>query len=227
MSLELLEQALLMEDVSGLDDILNVAKESGMKVPKEIDLLTIRKMMIRYKMNELEIKKTKELKSAVMESWDKKIKSIEEDNESLKAIIDHWINETNGGKPAAFPDVGTAGTRKVPHSVSVKDPILFRHWLEQRGKLQLFLKPQELDVTAAKNDIVTYIDDTADRLAEEELKKLVEADPERKWSKKELAAKKEGLLKEIIPLVVASAGLQEGVIEYQPESKTLSLRFIK
>jgi len=227
MSLELLEQALLMEDTSGIDEILNVAAENGDVVPREIDLLTIRKMMIRIKMNDLEIRKMKDLKSAIVESWDRKIKAIEEESENLKSVIDHWIRESNGGKAASFPDVGTATTRKVPHQVVVKDPIQFRNWLEQRGKLHSFLKPPELDVAAAKSNIISEIEAQADALAEEALKRIMEDEPDRKWTKKELAAKKEEMLAEILPRVVASYGLSEGVVEYQPEGKTLTIRFNK
>jgi hypothetical protein len=225
--MELLEQALLSEDVSMLDEMMEMiqnVKESGGHVPAEIDELTIRRMMIRMKINERDIKKNKAMKSAIMETWDQRIKKHENENEALRAVIEKWVRDTNKGKPLQL-DVGTVSMRKVAHNIAVTDPIIFREWIKANGKEALFLKPAEFDVTAAKSDVIDYIDQTVDKMAEEELAKIQAADPEKKFTKAELKRRKDDLIKQHLPGVLSSVGLPENAAEYKAESQSVSLRF--
>ncbi|QHW35759.1 hypothetical protein GZH47_33235 (plasmid) [Paenibacillus rhizovicinus] len=224
---DLLQEALLSEDVSMLDEMMEMlanVKAAGGHVPQEVDEMTIRRMMIRMKINEREISKDKKMKSAIVETWDGRIKKKEEEVKTLRAFIERWIIETNKGKPLQL-DVGTASTRKVPHAFEIKDPILFREWLKSIGKEATFLKPQELDVTAAKADIIEYVDKNADEMAEAELKKLQEENPDKKFTKAELKRRKDELIAGYIPALVAKVGLPENVGEYKAEGQSVNLRF--
>lgn len=227
MSTELLDQAIMTEGESMFEEmeaLLGAVKEAGGYVPAEIDELTIRRMMIRIKMNEREIKKNKQLRDAIKETWDKRIKGKEEESEQLRKVIDRWIHEKNNSKPLQL-DVGTAGVRKVPHNFNIKDQILFRTWLEARGKLNDFLLPQALDVTAAKDDIISWIDKTAGEKADKDLEKLIADNPDKKYTKAELKRRKDEFIAGYVPQLVAEVGLPETVADYKPESQSISLRF--
>jgi hypothetical protein len=159
MSLEILEQALLSEDVSVVDEILNLiqeTKDNGHYVPKEIDEMTIRKMLIKNKMIEKEIEKKKEYKQAILDSWNKQIEKLEKEYQNISDIILYYLQEKNNGKSISF-DVATVSARKVSDGIEVEDKKSFEQFLLDNELRNEFLKEPEVDFTKAKNQILNQI----------------------------------------------------------------------
>jgi hypothetical protein len=159
MSLDILEQALLSEDVSVVDEILNIVqetKDNGHYVPKEIDEMTIRKMLIKNKMIEKEIEKKKQYKQAIVDSWNQQIEKLEKEYENISDIILYYIQEKNNGKNLSF-DVGTVSARKVSDGIEVEDKKTFEQFLLDNNLRNEFLKEPEVDFTKAKNQILKQI----------------------------------------------------------------------
>lgn len=248
------EQALLMEfDPSMFDEInalVEGVKEAGGYVPRQVDEITIRKMIIAKKFKNQEIDRLKRLRDAVKAEWDKKIKAAEKEIEGMDSVIHNFIEKDNKGNKLIL-DVATVSLREVKHGIDVMDPEALKLYLSQRGVLHQFMMEPQLDTTAAKNYVIEEMErqinwainpivppEQIDMLAVEEEPVIDESTMTPK-EKKELAAKRKAEKEEAKRLEqekkAQDALLAEQVraqfvstlppeLVYKPSKRTLAIR---
>jgi exonuclease VII large subunit len=156
--------------------------ESGHKT--EIDEMSVRRMTLALRYLAEEEETLKRLKEAVMTEWDRRIKEKQDNAAQIKRVIEQYIKEENKGKALKL-DVGTVSLRKVKANFTAVDKNRLRAWLNEKGLLDRFIKPAEIDATLAKNYILSQIEQ--DELSLEDL--------------------------------------PEGIGDYRPEEKSVSIRF--
>jgi hypothetical protein len=234
------EMALLEEDLSMLDGIeamLEAVKEGGGNIGRELDELTIRKMVIKRKILLKEQERLKGLRDAVKSEWDRKIQKIDEDIKNMEAVIQKYV-ENLGDK--LVMDVATISPRKISHKINIINEEDFKVYLEKRGLLENFLGERPFNVSAAKNYFLNELDKQIDQIHEqakikikereeqlkEEWKALKPAD--KKVAQAEWAEEKKAILKqaeEAAQLAIKSfvAEMPES-LSYEPEGKGISIR---
>lgn len=217
-SAALFKEAVLSEDLSLMDEMLENMKANG-HVPVELDDFTIRKMVIKRDKLKQDIERFKNLKRAVLEEWDRQIKKREEDIKILEDLIYHYIKTKNGGQALKL-DVGTISTRRVSHSVKVMDKEKVKAYFEGIGRLNEVVKEPQLDETLVKqfflNNFESVIQEEVEaRIRQEELE----------TGKKVTKKREKEIREEIIQRAAENFKLllPEGV-EYVEPTETLSIR---
>lgn len=160
MSLDLLEAALMQEDVTPINEMLELienAKAAGETIRQPLDQLTIRKMIIKMKMLQKEVEQQKAMQKAIFDAWQSKIDKITHQIDDLEEVVYAWLTEQNKGKTLSL-DVANVSLRKVKSNVEVLDKKAFEQFMKDAGKYEDFLKSPELDVTKAKNDVLSYVE---------------------------------------------------------------------
>ncbi|SFJ63750.1 hypothetical protein SAMN02799624_05299 [Paenibacillus sp. UNC496MF] len=234
------ELALSEEDLSmldSLDQLIANVQEAGGTVSRELDELTIRKMVIRRKFMLREQERLKMLRDAIKAEWDQKIKKIDDEIANMDKLMLQFVVE-KGDKLQL--DVATVSQRKVGHKVTISNEDDFKAQLSAAGLLEQFLGDRPVNLAAAKSHYIAELDKEIDTI-EESAKQMIKAKEEAlKFAMKEMkpADKKEAQAqmarekKEI--LQGAELAIREAIesfkmrlpaaLAYEPESKGLSIR---
>lgn len=105
------------------------------------DEMAVRSALIRIQQLEVDEERVKATRTAVVESYDRKLQEIEEQRRWLRQMLQAWV-ERHG--KTSFPDVGTAYSRRGDPAIEVTDRTAFKKALGD-----VFTK-QTFDETAAK-----------------------------------------------------------------------------
>ncbi|WP_067923911.1 hypothetical protein [Alicyclobacillus shizuokensis] len=151
------EEAILEEDLAGIEEMLEAYEENGGQTFM-LDELMVRKLIIKRKILREEVDRLKALRDAVKQEWDKKIQRVVEQIEDIDGLVKHYIMNVNGGKALKL-DVATISPRKVNHNLVIKDPVAFEGFLAANGVRDQFLKEPQLDATKAKNYLLQKIEE--------------------------------------------------------------------
>lgn len=171
-----LEEALEFEAKESVDSIkdmmdmmLQNVQEAGEHV-RDIDEITVRRMLLARHYILKDIDKMKDMKKAIVNDWDRRIKSKEEEVQKIESIVDYFIREKNGGKTLSL-DIATSSLRRVNHKIKVTDEEKVEAYLKEKDILDHFLKKQ-IDKTKVQtymlNQFSTSIQPIIDQRIEEE-----------------------------------------------------------
>lgn len=133
-----------------------------------LDEMKIRRLAFAVKYLEEEVEKLKRLKAAVVAEWDHRISEKNKNIAEIKDIIRGYLKEHNNGKSLKL-DIGTLSLRSKKPNITNVDAKKLRAYLAERGDLANFLKPGELNVTLAKNELLRKLDSkelTVDEISE-------------------------------------------------------------
>jgi|SRR5699024_4256013 len=222
-----LAQALEYEAADELESIeemmasmLESADEAGEYIRPDLDEYTIRKMMLARNYIKKDVDKLKEMKKQVSMEWDRRINNKNEQIDSINNLINDYIQKENNGKALSF-DVGTASLKRQNHKVKVKDKDVVIDYLKKNNALETFLKPRELNETAAAKHFIDQFDEHVKNLASERVRQEVENSKSNKITK----TREKEILKEITEeqLPFLRDSLPEG-FEFIEPSYSLSIR---
>jgi|GEM_PF-4394483 len=220
-----------------LDAMLEEYKENG-GVVREFNDLDIRRMVIRRKYLTQERDSLKEMKDAVVDQWNQRIKSKDNQIEQINEIIYNYALQRGG---SVVLDVATVSTRTNKHKVEITDLDALTTLIETREDKDKFLKKPEYDQTAIKAYFTGLLDTSIEGI---ELKRKAELDALDAKYNEEVKEIKKPADKKIIQVKYAELkkevhkekdALIEKTIEefkqwipdcvsYVPSSKSLSIR---
>lgn len=152
-----------------LDAMLEEYKENG-GVVREFNDLDIRRMVIRRKYLTQDRDNLKEMKAAVVNQWDQRIKSKENQIDQINEIIYNYALQRGG---SVVLDVGTVSMRTNKHKVEITDLDALTALIETRDDKDKFLKKPEYDETAIKAYFTGLLDTSIEGI---ELKRKAELD---------------------------------------------------
>ncbi len=187
--------------------------------PTPIDEIRIRKMMLARKYIEHEAKRLKVLRDAVKEEWDKRIDKKNEEAAAINDFIEKYLKDFNDGKKLSL-DVGTATLKRTAPKTKVIDVERAKKFLKEHGKLDLFLKAPDLDVTLLQDTYLNQFDKMVEKETKERIKKEIEASDKGKITKKR---EKEIKLEVENDLSDDYFNSLPDFMKYIPESKKLSI----
>lgn len=220
-----------------LDEMLEAYKENG-GVVREFNDLDIRRMVIRRKYLTQEKDNLKQMKDAVVDQWNQRIKSKESQIDQINDIIFNYTIQRGG---SLVLDVGTISTRTNKHKVEITDLESLASIIETREDKEQFMKAPAYDETAIKNYFVGLLDSSIEDIETIRKSKLDELDAKyndevkeikKPADKKVIQAKYADLKKEIHKEhdAIIEKTIEDfkkwipDCVSYVPSSKSLSIR---
>jgi hypothetical protein len=219
-ALELEAKEVVMNLEEMMQEMLGNVEANGGYVRPELDDFTIRRMILARNYLLKDVDKMEEMKKAIVADWDRRINKKMEQVKTIENIVNHYIKEQRHGHPLQL-DVATVSLRKVPQKIEIKDELKVRQYLKEKGKLESFLKPAELDKKLLKDYMMKQLMEKVEEEAQKRIQQEIEASEKKKITKKrekeireEVLAEMTEQLKEMLP---------DG-FEYVAPSETLSIR---
>lgn len=106
-----------------LRELFDETIDIGALEAEHLDELGVRRLLIRAAQLERDLEKTKTLKQAVTEEYDRQLEALAEQLRWIRGSVQAWV-ERNG--KASFPDVGTAYLAHQEPKIEIVDKDAFK-----------------------------------------------------------------------------------------------------